>query len=103
MSPPPEDAILSDLAAGADGRVIAVWHQGIEAVGTVRAALAPAAGAAFGPPENASPVGQDARAGHAAFDPLTGRPTIVWSNRPRGSGGPVSEIETFAQAATRSE
>ena len=39
----------------------------------------------------------------AALDPATGRPTIVWSNRPEGSGGPVAQIATLAQAATRSE
>ena len=100
VSPPGEDAILSDLAAGPDGRVIAVWDHGFDAAGTVRAALSPFAGAAFGPPENVSPAGQDARFGRAAFDPLSGRPTVVWSNRPRGSGRP---IQTFAQAATRSE
>lgn len=96
VSPPSEDALLSDLAAGADGRVIAVWDQGIAAPGTVRAALSPFAGAPFGPPEDASPAGQDARFGHAAFDPLSSRPTIVWSDRPEGS-------PTVAQAATRSE
>ena len=93
-------AILSDLAAGSGGRLIAVWDDGLEARNSVvSAAVAPAAGEPFGPPEDASPAGQDARFGHAAFDPVTGRATIVWSNRPQGSGGPVAEIETFAQAA----
>ena len=59
--------------------------------------LATGGGAAFGAPEAVSPA-QEARDGHAAFDPITHEPTVVWSNRPAGSDRP---IRTFAQAATR--
>ena len=104
VSAPGEDALLSGLAAGPGGRLIAVWDGGVEdPASSVRAAVAPAAGEPFGPPESVSPAGQEARFGRAAFDPASGRATIVFSNRPEGSGRPVSEIETFAQAATRSE
>ena len=97
VSPPGEDAVLSDLAAGPGGRLIAVWDNGGFDANRVRAALAPAAGQPFGPAENVSPA-EEARAGRAAFHPQTGVPTVVWTNRPRGSQPPV---ETFAQAATR--
>jgi hypothetical protein len=90
---------LSDLATGPGGRDVAVWDDGVDApASTVHAATADA-GMPFGAPEAVSPAGEDARFGHAAFDPRSGRPTVVFSDRPRGSTAP---IRTFAEAATRS-
>ena len=47
------------------------------------AALRPAGATAFGPPEAVAPP-DVASEPHAAFDPVTGRPTVVWSARPNG-------------------
>jgi hypothetical protein len=102
VSAPGTDAFLTDLAAGPLGSLIVVWDDGIEPPKQVHAAVAPGPGAPFGPPEDVSPA-QEAREGRAVFDPRTGIPTVVWSNRPAGSGGPVSGIRTVAQAATRVE
>ena len=94
VSPAGRDAYLSDLASDdASGRLLAVWDDGFDA-GQVSAALAEGGGQPFGAPEAVSPLEQ-ARAGHAAFDPRTHVPTVVYSNRPDGSG-------TYAEAATRS-
>jgi hypothetical protein len=87
--------VLSDLAAGTGGRLIAVWDDGVDAnPSVVHASVAP-----FGAVEQVSPPGEDARFGHALFDPRSGSPTVVFSDRPRGSSAP---IRTFAEAATRS-
>jgi hypothetical protein len=97
VSPAGADALLSDLAVGPFGPAIAVWDGGIEDPrSVVRAAVAPTAVQPFGPPEDASPPGQDARFGRAAFPPRSLRPTVVFANRPTGGS------RTFAQAATRS-
>ena len=65
------------------------------------AAISPGPDEPFGPAEAVSPA-EEARDGHAAFDPTTFEPTVVWTNRPAGSAGPIESIRTFAQAATRS-
>jgi hypothetical protein len=101
VSLPGDEAVLTDLAAGPGGRLIAVWGNGTFDADQVKAAVSDGAGAPFGLPEAVSPA-QEAHAGHAAFDPRTGVPTVVWTNRPGGSGGPVSGIRTYAQAAVRS-
>jgi hypothetical protein len=95
ISAPGADALLSDLALGPFGPAIAVWDGGVEdPQSVVRAAVAPTAVNAFGPPEDVSPPGQDARFGHAAFDPRSGQPTVVYAGRSR---------RTFALAAARSD
>ena len=104
LSPPGADALLSDLASGPAGRLLAVWDGGIEdPASTVEAALSSAADQPFGAPELVSPAGQEARSGAGAFDPATGRPTVLYSNRPEGSGGTIDQIRTYAEASTRSE
>jgi hypothetical protein len=98
VSAPGADALLSDLAVGPFGPAIAVWDGGVEdPASVVRAAVAPTVVQSFGPPEVVSPAGQDARFGHAAFDPRSHQPTVVFANRPTGGA------RTFAQAATRSD
>ncbi len=93
VSAPGTPAILSDLAAGPGGRLVAVWDGGVEdPASVVRAAIAGGPGAAFGPPEDVSPAGQAARFGHAAF--LGETPAVVLSNRPGGT-------DTYAQAYVR--
>jgi hypothetical protein len=99
VSPPGTDAMLSDLATSG-GRTIAVWDNGSFGANQVWAAVSPDVDQPFGPAEAVSPA-QEARDGHAAWDPRTHEPTVVWTNRPAGSGGPVEQIKTFAQSATR--
>ena len=104
VSPPGTSALLSDLAAGPGGRLIAVWDAGIDGgESLVTAAVAPGAGAPFGPPEAVSPAGYGDRGGRAAFDPVSGRATVLFAGRPVVSGPPSQETVTYAQAATRSE
>lgn len=104
VSPPGTSALLSDLATGPGGRLIAVWDAGIDGgESLVTAAVAPGAGAPFGPPEAVSPAGYGDRGGRAAFDPVSGRATVLFAGRPVVSGPPSQETVTYAQAATRSE
>jgi len=85
-----EVAVLSDLAAGPGGRLVAVWDGGVDDLASVvRAAVAPAAGAPFGPPEDVSPVGRDSRFGSAAF--LGDRPAVVLAGRGADRGDSVAE------------
>ena len=94
LSAPGTTAVLSDLAAGPGGRLVAVWDGGVDdQASTVRAAVAGAPGAPFGPPEDVSAVGRDSRFGHAAF--LGERPVVVLASRPD------RRSETVAQAYVR--
>ena len=87
-----EVAVLSDLAAGPGGRLVAVWDGGVEdPQNVVRAAIADAPAAVFGPPEDVSPAGREARSGHAAF--LGERPVGVLSSRAAGGGVPVAQAD----------
>lgn len=90
---PPQDlgpGVLSDLAAGPGGRLVAVWDGGVEdPQSVVRTAIAGGPGAAFGPPEDVSPAGREARFGHAAF--LADRPVVVLSSRAAGGGDSVAQ------------
>ena len=74
----------------------ASWSSGTAASTTRRASCgrrSPRARAArFGPPEDVSPAGQEARFGHAAF--LGETPAVVLANRPSGT-------DTFAQVYVR--
>jgi hypothetical protein len=99
VSPPGVNARLSDLAAGPRGRLLVVWDDwDFEISHQVFAAYAPDPGQPFGAPEPVSPY-QEARAGVAAFDPRSGEPTVVWTNRPLGSS--ARPIRTVAQASRR--
>jgi hypothetical protein len=94
VSPAGSDARPADLVAGAGGRRLVVWVTGSpDGIGAIGAAYAPLS-ADFGPPETIS-AGPQARVPRAAFDPRTGRPTAVWSERRPGA------TRTVARAATR--
>jgi hypothetical protein len=94
------DLALDDLAVGRDGRRLLVWTAfGPGEASQVLAAHA-APGAAFGAQEEVS-AAQEARRARAVLDPVSGRATVAWSNRPAGSGGPLASIRTVVQAATR--
>jgi hypothetical protein len=94
VSAPGADSRPAGLVAGPGRRRLVVWMTGTpDGLGSVQAAYAPPAGD-FGAPEIVSP-GPEARVPRAAFDPVSGRATVVWSERPPG------ERDTFARAATR--
>jgi hypothetical protein len=102
VSPAGETAVVSDVAASADGARLVVWDNGGFEADQVRAAAAPAGGA-FGAPETVSPGGaaEEARLGRAVFG-RGGEPTVVWTDRPEGSPPPGGAApRTFARAATR--
>jgi hypothetical protein len=91
LSAPGTTAVLSDLAAGPDGRLVAVWDGGVDdGASVVRAAVADGPGAPFGSPEDVSAADRDARFGHAAF--LGGRPAVALASRPAGGGDTVPQV-----------
>ena len=89
---PPQDlgpGWLSGLAAGPDGRLVAVWDGGVDdPASVVRAAVAGGPGQPFGAPEDVSAAGRDSHLGAAAF--LGVRPLVVLSSR-EGRGQPVAQ------------
>ena len=90
LSAPGTTAVLSDLAAGPGGRLVAVWDGGVdEQASLVRAAVADGVGAPFGTPEEVSAAGRDSRFGHAAF--VGDRPVVVIAGRPAPRGEPVAQ------------
>ena len=90
VSPAGSTAVLSDLAAGPDGRLLAVWDTGVDdPAALVRAALADGVGAPFGAPEDVSAAGRDSHFGHAAF--LGPLPLVVLASRPAGGGERVAQ------------
>jgi hypothetical protein len=94
VSAPGTTAVLSDLAAGPGGRLIAVWDGGVDdPASTVRAAVADGPGVPFGPPEDVSAPGRDSRFGHAAF--AGNQPLVVLASRP------TRQSPTVAQAYVR--
>ena len=91
LSAPGATAVLSDLAAGPGGRLVAVWDGGVDdPASVVRAAVANGPGAAFGAPEDVSPAGRDSRFGHASF--LGERPVVVLASRPAPRGESVAQV-----------
>lgn len=93
ISAPGADARPAALATGSDGRLLLVWVAGAEETGRIEASEAPPAGE-FGPPEVVA-AGPQASVPDAALHPRTGRPTVVWSERPAGA------TRSEARAATR--
>ena len=90
LSAPGTTAVLSDLAAGPGGRLVAVWDGGVDdQASIVRAAVADAVGAPFGAPEDVSAAGRDSRFGHAAF--VGERPVVVIASRPDRRGESVAQ------------
>jgi hypothetical protein len=104
LSQPEYDAVVGDLATSTTGDALVVWSR-LDAVGevgtTVLAGYLPASGAYGG--EEAVSRGDRARKPAAAFDPETGLPTAVWSQRegPDDPGVPLANIRTFLRASTR--
>jgi hypothetical protein len=96
-------AIVYDLAAGRTGEAIVVWDR-LNSVGEepggIRAGYIPPNGNYGG--EQDVGASAKARAPAAAFNPVTGRPTLVWSERvgEDGPGVPLAEVQTFVRSST---
>lgn len=106
LSQPGYDASVRDVATSRQrGEALVVWAR-LDAVGEqgtqVLAGPIAADGAYAG--EEAVSDADRARLPATAFDPVTGAPTVVWSQRigPDGPGVPVAQVRTVLRAATRS-
>jgi hypothetical protein len=105
LSAPGYDAAVRDLATSRRrGEAIVVWSRldDVGEVGTsVLAGYRPPAGPNTG--EELVSRGDRARVPAVAFDPESGLPTAVWSQRegPDGPGVPLEQIRTFLRASTR--
>ena len=89
---------VADAIARSDGAMLVAWARPdslIDAPPQTFAALRSGAGQPFGPPEligESSPTAGYDRGLEAAFDPRTGRPTVVWS--PSGPGSNAVQLAT---------
>lgn len=107
ISPPGQDAAVSDVAVDWTGEAIVVWSalDDVQEVGVqVFAARRLPRATAFLASEAVSPLGERARVPAVAYEPRTTRPTVVWSARigPEGPGVPIAQVRTYLRAATRS-
>jgi hypothetical protein len=105
LSQPGYDAAVNDLATGRLGEeALVVWSR-LDAVGelgtTILAGYVPSSGAYDG--EEQVSTGDRARKPAVAFNPESGLPTVVWSQRegPDGPDVPLEQIRTFLRGSTR--
>jgi hypothetical protein len=106
VSSPGYDAVVADVAASRRaGEALVVWAR-LDALGELGTEVLAAHRAPSGATESEEVVssGDRARLPAAAFDPRTGLPTVVWSQRegPDGPGVPLSQVRTVLRASTRS-
>lgn len=105
LSQPGYDAAVRDVATSRRPReALVVWAR-LDVVGELgtQVLAGPIAADGYAGEEAVSDADR-ARLPAAAFDPVTGAPTVVWSQRigPDGPGVPVAEVRTVLRAATRS-
>jgi hypothetical protein len=105
ISPLGHDAAVSDLAVSVRNEALVLWSRldDVQEVGVqVFAARRRTGSTAFDPAEPVSPPGERARVPAVAYDPRSGRPTVVWSARvgPEGPGVPIARVRTYLRAAT---
>jgi hypothetical protein len=103
LSQPGYDAVMNDLATSG-GEAIVAWSR-LDAVGELGTAVLAGYvrdGGAYGGEEQVS-TGDRARKPAVAFNPRSGFPTAVWSQRegPDGPGVPPEQVRTFLRASTR--
>lgn len=100
VSAPGSDAEVSDIA-GRAGRRALTWVVGELGAehSSVEAAYAGVGASLFGAPEVVA-EGPQAWAPRIAFDPVTLRPSVVWTERPATAGAPGAP-RTVARVATR--
>jgi hypothetical protein len=106
LSQPGYDASVRDVATSQQpGEALVVWAR-LDAVGELGTQVLAGPIAADGTyaGEEAVSDADRARLPATAFDPVTGAPTVVWSQRigPDGPGVPVAQVRTVLRAATRS-
>ena len=105
LSQPGYDAAVADLATSRQSNEALVAWARLDAVGevgtSVLAGYLSPAGAYAG--EEQVSTGDRARIPAAAFNPRTGSPTVVWSQREGldGPGVPLQQVRTFLRASTR--
>jgi hypothetical protein len=104
VSQPGYDAAVRDLAVSPDGDLVIVWSR-LDAVGEVGTSILANYRGRAGNYSGEEQVSNADRA-HlpaVAFDPSTGFPTVVWSQRdgPDGPGAPLANVRTYLRAATR--
>jgi hypothetical protein len=104
LSQPGYDAVVRDLAVAPSGNdAIVVWSK-LDVVGEVgdKVFAGYLSGDSYGGEEQVS-QGDRARVPAVAFNPSTGHPSAVWSQRegPDGPGVPLANVRTFLRASTR--
>ena len=96
-----------DVAVRTGGEVLVAWtglqpaSPGGAPPAQASAALRPAAGQPFAPSELVSARAASGRTAAAAFDPRTGRPTVVWPAPLGGPPDPLSSAPEVLDIATR--
>jgi hypothetical protein len=105
LSLPGYDATVSDLATSEqENEALVVWSR-LDAVGEVGTMVLAGYLSPTGDYSGEEQVstGDRARAPAVAFNPRTGRPTAVWSQRegPDAPGVPLQQIRTFLRASSR--
>jgi hypothetical protein len=98
VSAPGEDAQAGEVAGRAGRRALTWVAGGLGDGGRIEAAYAGVGVSLFGAPEVVA-EGPDARVPRIAFDPVSLRPSVVWSERP--PGGAPGAPRTVARVATR--
>jgi hypothetical protein len=107
LSQPGYDAAVADLATSlrTENDALVVWSRldTVGEVGTIVFAGYISIAGTYSAEEQLS-IGNRARTPVAAFDPRTGLPSAVWSQRegPDGPGVPLDQVQTFVRASTRS-
>jgi hypothetical protein len=101
LSRPGYDAAIRDLATSRTGEAVVVWSKLAELGDVAFAGVAPPDGRYAG--EEQVSIGDRARLPAVAFNPQTGVPTVVWSQRegPDGPDVPLEMVRTFLRASTR--
>jgi hypothetical protein len=101
--------VVGSVAAAPDSRVLVTWTNTVAGVapppappGDVIAALRPAGAQALGAPETVSTTElEDLAPATAAFDPLTGRASVIWPAADRDAQGRVVLGTARMRLATR--
>jgi hypothetical protein len=104
LSTPGYDAVVGALATGPrPGTALAVWSR-LDAVGELGTQILAGLVTPTGyPGEEPVSDADRARLPAAAFDPVSGAPTVAWTQRvgPDGPGVPIGQVRTVVRAATR--
>jgi hypothetical protein len=102
ISAPSAGRPIPVAAAGPRGDVAVVWTHGPESGAPLAGAFRPR-DEDWTPPEAIGTPDERSQEAALAFDPRSGRPTVVWSARvgPDGPGVPLDRIRTQVRTSTR--